>query len=313
MQSFFAPAAPYRIRHPSYNGTTHQLVSLPRIVDATVLSDMLANDQLVASVSGLSVAALFAEGEFVDCVQHNIPGIAEIYFGRQQDGHQVATRILDVHDDCLLVWGVHESLGTLGVYECSSRGVRLLTDHNGISSRVKMLDGNPIFPFPHDSKWNGKIEYVWQSPNERSLAWLYRPDGQDTEQQIFVNGRLLHQGRFEMTRSDFVWAPDGMTGAASIFSFDHYGNTRQEIVTPSTVEQIPNGFLLREFLVNCRGRVSAQILDDANASHPFIYDHANDDVQLAWNLHCMPDGSIGYNYIQQGYISHMTDESIPLR
>lgn len=313
MQPYFTPAVPVRIKHPSYSGITHQLVSLPGIIDSMMLSDMLARNQLVASASGMSVAALFPEGVSVECVQHNIPGIAEIHFERSFEGKDVATRILEIHDDRLLIWGVYKSIGILGVYECSRDGVRLLSTQKESKSRLKMPDEKPIFPFPHDSRWNGEIECLWQSPNERSLAWLYRPEGKDTPKQLFVNGRLLHEGRFEMTQTDFVWAPNGLMGGASIFSYGDKDTTCQQIVTPIEVEQIPAGFLLREFLVNCYGRIAAQILDDANASHPVVYNHANDDVELAWNLRFMPDGSIGYNYARQNSVSHMTDELISLR
>lgn len=307
MQPHFELVPPIRIRHPSYSGVTHQLLGLPFVVDSVTLSDMIADNQLVASATGMTIAALFPEGKLRDCIQHNISGFPEIYFRRWLVDKRVETSILEVSDDRLLIWGVHVSSEVLGVYVCDREGVRLATEAE-YGSELQIRSEQAFFPFPHDREWDGKIECIWQSPKTRSLAWLYRPKGSKAKRQLFINGRLLYEGCFEMESMDFVWAPNGITGGARIFAYELGEDACQKIVTPTLVEQIPTGFLLREFLVDNNGHVAAHVLDGEDTCHPYVYDRPNDEVSLAWNFHWMPDGSIGYNYVQQSRISHMTDE-----
>ncbi|MEK7452485.1 MAG: hypothetical protein AAB664_04040 [Patescibacteria group bacterium] len=314
MQTHFTPAAPLRITHPNYRGTTHQLLQLPQELDVITLEEAWRQKRLLASVSGVSACMLVQEGEYIDSVEHNIPGLSEIYFRRMFSGRFVQTRIKAVYDDRLLIWGVHESSDMLGLYECSCEHIRLVTQNRFEAfGSLHHAEEKSLFPFTHEKEWDGEIEYVWQSLNKQSLAWLFKPTGSENGRQLFLNGRLLHHGQFEMRKTDFVWAPDGIMGGASIVSIGSYEDPCQKIVTPTKVEQIPTGFHLREFLVNTRGEVVASILDDAFVSHPFVRNHPNDQVSFAWNLRWMPDGSIGYNYIQSFHLSHMTDETIHLR
>ena len=307
MQSFIPPESSTPSIRPLYRGRMKKLLELHKTFDSSTLSHLAANNQLVASKSGLTVAVIVQENDLVDCVENNVPELFELYFARFLNGKRVQTRIWEVLSDRLLVFGVHTSTDVLGVYECCVHGVKLvhplagiervhrtkdglvligilseesqerhlftdfgvlaldkrttantlqdgsilildefhdkpyryrvsrngfselfpvpceygetpfalvcigqtrvLATYQGNRSRMRVLGNGKRLWFPLKEEWDGKIEYIWQSPNSRSLAWLFKPNGCSI-QQLYLNGMCIHEGSFQMSRMDLVWSPN---------------------------------------------------------------------------------------------------------
>lgn len=407
MRSVLTQPKPIQIDTSHYSGSISQIHRLPEFCDPRTLSDLIEGNQICASLSGKTVAVIVVKSETCEFIDHNIPRIAKPAFARWLNGQRVETRILDLRDDRLLVWGLHRSFCIPGVYECSQFGVRLvhplsritsfhraqnsfvliggakkaseehmfteygvlpldhliafntlydnsvlileevnktafryslgksgfedwfpipqirgekpfaiarigrqcvLGTHSKSGSHIRLLGGN-TFPFPLQEDWEGKIEYLWQSPDERSLVWLVRPNRKKTHRQLYLNGTLLYEGSFLMGQRDLVWSPQSESFGARILSFDDDGQNRQIIITPIIHLKMPTGSLVREFLVDDVGHISAHILDSGYFCYPYIHDRPHTAVGLAWNLHWMNTGGIGYNSVLSSYVYHTSDET----
>ncbi len=392
-----------------------KLLELHHVFDSSTLSHLVANNQLVANKSGLTVAVIVQENDLVDCIENNVPELFELYFARVLNGKRVQTRILEVLDDRLLVFGVHASTDVLGVYECCVHGVKLvhplagiervhrtkeglvligilseesqerhlftdfgvlaldkrttastlqdgsilildefhdkpyryrvsrngfselfpiacenkekpfalacvgqsrvLATYQGNGSRMHVLGKGKCLWFPLKEEWDGKIEYVWQSPSGRSLAWLFKPNGHSAR-QLYLNGMCIHEGSFEMSRYDLVWSPNELMCGAKILYTTKNGMGRQSIVTPAIEQEIRIGTLVREFLVDSKGKIAAYVTDGEYFCFPVVGDHSHDPATIVWNLHWVktqPHNSetletVGYNFSLLSGVYHRSDD-----
>lgn len=408
MRTVFSRPKPIQIDTSHYRGSIAQIHRLSEFCDPRILSDLIEGNQICASLSGKTVAVIVVKSETSECVVHNIPKIAKPTFARWHNGQRVATRILDLRDDRLLIWGLHRSFCVPGVFECNQFGVRLVhplsritrlhrtqkgfvliggssddspedqmcTEHGALSldhliasntlydgsilileevnktafryrlgksgfedwfpiphthgekpfaiarigrqyvlgthsksgSHLRLLGGN-TFPFSLEEDWDGKIEHLWQSPDERSLVWLVRPNGKKTHRQLYQNGKLLFEGLFLMNQRDLVWSPANTSFGARVLSFENDGQNQPMLITPKVRLKMPTGSIVKEFLVDDVGHISAHILDNGYFCYPYIHDRPHTAVGLAWNLHWMEKGGIGYNSILSSFVYHTSDET----
>lgn len=404
---------PPRVREEKcFRGVIHQIYGFEKPMTSTDLSERIATHRMAVSHDGMFVAVAVAIDQQTERIEHNLFGIPFPRFRLAQQGERQETRILDVCEDRLLIWGLPVGMLTYGVYEVSRKRVRPKLVHpfsalhrvcrlqngillfgkesedskgeqawtkfgalsvDGVVSATTVSDGGFLFleqiegkpyryrvaangfenwsaifcrpdeqpallvrvqnqhvlltrtktdsrlsvvgsenslTFPLEEMWKGKIEYLWVSPRERSLAWLVRPDIHSAERELYLNGVLIHAGTFSLNQEDLVWAESGSMLGARITDEE---TGIQSIVTLNEEIELPAGTFLREFLIDRDGNVAATITDNGDLCSPRIYNRLFEPVPIAWNLRWTPEGGIGYNSVLGSTVCRTTDITKLLR
>jgi len=176
---------------------------------------------------------------------------------------------------------------------------------------VSMLDGLPLL-FGIPEVLEGVIEHVWVSPDERSLAWIHRPDPTSSFRYIYLNGVLLYEGIFEIGNQPISWSPLGTQCGISIRSLEaEYSISGEQYMVITPMEQMfisPKSFL-REFLVGDDGFVASVIQDNAETCTVFVRSRPFAQALTAFNMHWLSSGGIGFNSIQRNVIQFISDET----
>lgn len=187
---------------------------------------------------------------------------------------------------------------------------QVLATRTQFSSRLRVVGSEDTLSFSLQEEWQGKIEYLWVSPRERSLAWLVRPDMTSSYRELYLNGVLIYRGSFSLNQEDLVWAQSGATFGVRITDEE---TGKQSIVSLQEETDLPAGTFLREFLIDADGKVAATISDNGELCSPRIYTRLFESVSLAWNLHWTPEGGIGYSSVLGSTVCRTTDSTELLR
>lgn len=182
-------------------------------------------------------------------------------------------------------------------------------------SRLRVVGSESSLTFPLLETWVGDIQQLWVSPSERSFVWLVRPDRSNLSRHaLYLNGQLIHEGEFSMSKDDLVWARAGPCFGARITTQNARGQETQSIITQDALRDFPPGAFLREFLIDDDGTIAATITDDGEVCYPVMYDRSLQFVPIAWGLHWASSGGIGYSSVLPESIVCLTvDETDILR
>ncbi len=143
---------------------------------------------------------------------------------------------------------------------------------------------------------HGNLESFWQSPNQKSIAWLVSdPELGKDFKKLYVNGFLVYEGEFTVKKNDFVWSPNGVMFGALVRIPIPDSDEQQFIITPIVEREITQGQSVKEFLVDNKGQIAATIIQSGRFYHPNVYVRPHDSVPVAWNLSWAVDGGIAYN------------------
>ncbi len=152
------------------------------------------------------------------------------------------------------------------------------------------------------------VERVWVAPNGKFCAYLIRSLKDDTH-RLYVADRLLFEGVCHLSEKDFVWSPNSTQYGAHIHTTDDPYADAFILTSASEQYDIPEGFFLREFLIDDQGLVSAWIISDGDVFSTQIYERNFPNFSMAQCLHWTNFGSIAFEAVRDGQTLHITDET----
>jgi len=189
------------------------------------------------------------------------------------------------------------------------QGNNVLLSRSGLFS-VFRLFGPGKLSFELSRTWIGRIESMFVSPNEQSLAWIVRPEpfNKSLFGEIYLNGRKIHEGEFTCAGDMISWSPSGSVCGIFVRTHSDREGDKQQIITPFVHYTIPADHLMREFLVDDEGGIAATILDDGVYCLPSVAERRHNAGSLAWNLGVV-NGEIGFNSVFSSCIMRTTDQT----
>jgi len=131
-------ATEVKVDQTYYKGNLSRVFYLDSSIGPREASDLLAADQLVSSVDGLSVATIQPDDHSRSEVAHNLEGVPHMIF-------KSGVRILEVRKEQLLVWGTPVGSIDCGVYEIGRRGMKRIQSVTTITRIHRSHHGFVLF------------------------------------------------------------------------------------------------------------------------------------------------------------------------
>lgn len=280
----------------------------------------------------------------LDRLQRSSSGLLRGKLDRRPDEHQVVTSwggLWPVSDKALVspfgggLCVVEELGGVLHAYElCENgkiepfqaltlsdaerpvgivhwRGRLMLAVSRGTQSWLVELNRRETGETPARLQVDGDLYGVWSSPSGKTLLMLVHPRGEPENMKRLQldDGRVVHEGRFQIDPATITWSPSQNAVAVKIREGEGTDRVlRERIVGTGVDHRIATGLHLREFLVDDRGRIAAAIRHDGVYDQPIVGGREGTKVPLAWNLHDTPEGGIAWTTVHDDRILTWTQQ-----
>lgn len=117
----------YSFRRDSLRGLIHQIHALEhvRTFDSHRVFTWIADHRMAVSKDGLALARVYSFSAATEHIEHNLSGLVTPAFqSMTRERKEIKTRILEVHSDRLLVWGLPVNMSVCGVYEIRAGSIR---------------------------------------------------------------------------------------------------------------------------------------------------------------------------------------------